>query len=390
VVSNSAGSVTSGAATLTVLVPPTITSDPQSQTVMAGATTTFSVTASGSGSLSYQWLKNGSPVPGANTATLTLTNVQPASEGTYRVVVSNSAGSVTSGPATLTVTEPPLSVSLTPIADTTLFETSPDNNFGASIDLRAGTTAQGKKSRALLMFDVAGKLPTNAVVTNVTLVLKVTNIPGGGGATSIFGIHRVLAAWGEGSKDSAAASAGEASWVARLFLDSLWQAPGGSAGADYATAPSSTTSVAGLGPYTFGSTSNLVADVQSWVDGPAQNFGWLLATESENVLQTARRFGAREDATNRAELRIEFRLGNPAQALSFDSVERQGDQLQLRFTVPASYAVALEFAPSLPPPSWMVLTNIAAKLEEVHAVVPDVTSAASQRFYRLRVTDRIR
>src|SRR5207245_6575276 len=59
VVSNSVGSVTSSAATLTVNVPPSITTQPASQTVTAGQTATFSVTASGTAPLSYQWSKNG-------------------------------------------------------------------------------------------------------------------------------------------------------------------------------------------------------------------------------------------------------------------------------------------------------------------------------------------
>jgi hypothetical protein len=103
VVTNAAGSVTSAAAALTVLVAPTITQQPQSQTVTLGANASFSVTASGSGVLAYQWRFNGSDIPGANTATLTLNNIQPASAGIYTAVVSNSAGSVTSAGATVTV-----------------------------------------------------------------------------------------------------------------------------------------------------------------------------------------------------------------------------------------------------------------------------------------------
>jgi hypothetical protein len=106
VVSNSAGSVTSSAATLTVnaaAVAPTITTQPTSQSVTAGTSATFSVSASGTAPLTYQWSKNGSPVSGATSATLNLSNVQSADAGSYTVVVTNSAGSATSSAATLTV-----------------------------------------------------------------------------------------------------------------------------------------------------------------------------------------------------------------------------------------------------------------------------------------------
>jgi len=91
VVSNSVGSVTSSAATLTVLVAPTITTQPANITVNAGATATFTVVATGSGTLSYQWSKNGAAISGATSASYKT----PATTGTdsgakFTVVVSPS------------------------------------------------------------------------------------------------------------------------------------------------------------------------------------------------------------------------------------------------------------------------------------------------------------
>ncbi len=110
-VSNIAGATTSSAATLTVLDPPTIVNQPVSATKVAGSTATFSVTANGPGSLSYQWLKSTVPITGATLATLTLANVSDATQGSYSVTVSNIAGATTSGAATLTVLDPPTIVS---------------------------------------------------------------------------------------------------------------------------------------------------------------------------------------------------------------------------------------------------------------------------------------
>ncbi|HWH69576.1 MAG TPA: immunoglobulin domain-containing protein, partial [Candidatus Sulfotelmatobacter sp.] len=114
-VSNSAGSVTSTAATLTVnaaTVAPTITMQPGSRTVVAGASVSFSVMASGTAPLSYQWSKDGTAIAGATSATLTLNNVTTANQGSYAVKVSNSAGSVTSTAATLTVNPVPVALSI--------------------------------------------------------------------------------------------------------------------------------------------------------------------------------------------------------------------------------------------------------------------------------------
>jgi len=114
-VSNTAGTVTSSGALLTVTptppppppVAPTITTQPSAVTVAAGASATFSVVATGTGPLSYQWSKNGAALSGATSASLTLTNVQLANAGIYSVTVSNTAGAVTSSGAQLTVTSPP-------------------------------------------------------------------------------------------------------------------------------------------------------------------------------------------------------------------------------------------------------------------------------------------
>jgi Immunoglobulin domain len=98
-------------------VAPTITTQPQSQTVTAGSTATFSVVASGTTPLSYQWSKNGAAIAGATSASYTTpATVSTDSGSTFTVKVSNSAGSQTSNAATLTVNTggSAISVSITP------------------------------------------------------------------------------------------------------------------------------------------------------------------------------------------------------------------------------------------------------------------------------------
>src|SRR5437867_5269976 len=82
---------------------PSIITQPASQTVFAGANVNFSVTASGTPLLSYQWSFNGTNIANATTTSLSLSNVQPAQGGNYAVRVTNALGSVLSSNGLLTV-----------------------------------------------------------------------------------------------------------------------------------------------------------------------------------------------------------------------------------------------------------------------------------------------
>jgi uncharacterized protein (DUF1800 family) len=83
---------------------PAITTAPASQSVTAGQTATFSVLATGTGPLSYQWQKNGANIPGATSATYTTPATTMSDSGSFDVIVTNAAGTVTSATVTLTVT----------------------------------------------------------------------------------------------------------------------------------------------------------------------------------------------------------------------------------------------------------------------------------------------
>lgn len=83
---------------------PTITSQPQSKSVIAGTNVTFSVTVSGSAPFTYRWRLNGTNIAGAVSSSLTLNNVQPQQAGAYSILVTNVAGSVASSSANLIVT----------------------------------------------------------------------------------------------------------------------------------------------------------------------------------------------------------------------------------------------------------------------------------------------
>lgn len=106
VVSNSQGSISSSLVKVTVTaadVAPVITSQPKDKTVGQGTSVTFAVSATGVPAPTYQWRKGGVAIAGATSATYTIASPTTASGGTYSVVVTNSAGSVTSRNAVLQV-----------------------------------------------------------------------------------------------------------------------------------------------------------------------------------------------------------------------------------------------------------------------------------------------
>ena len=107
-VSNLYGSVTSSNASLTILTPPSIITQPQDQTVMQGAPVTLSVTASGDSPLSYQWRVGGTLLVGATNSSLNIAAAQATDAGNYRVLVSNPVGSILSSNAVLTVNSGPV------------------------------------------------------------------------------------------------------------------------------------------------------------------------------------------------------------------------------------------------------------------------------------------
>ncbi len=173
---------------------PSITTQPQNQSVVAGGNVTFSVRATGSPAPTFQWTRNGANIAGAVGADLTLTNVPAASAGTYAVVVTNSAGSVTSNSVTLTVTTPapggtapaivshPLAVTAAAggtAALTVVATGSPEPTYqwrkdGVSIagatdaTLRlTNTTAANAGSYTVLVSNSVGSLPSSAATLTV-------------------------------------------------------------------------------------------------------------------------------------------------------------------------------------------------------------------------------
>jgi uncharacterized repeat protein (TIGR03803 family) len=176
IVSNSAGPVTSSKASLTLITgqAPVIVSAPASQTLLPGATATFTVSAAGDPPLDYFWQMNGTNLTdggnlsGSATSTLTIRSSTIANSGTYSVLITNSFGSVTSAVAVLNLT----GVATAGVALETLYSFNTNSSlgclpFGGLIQANNGSfygTACGGGSHG---FGTVFRMDTNGVVSLV-------------------------------------------------------------------------------------------------------------------------------------------------------------------------------------------------------------------------------
>jgi Domain of unknown function (DUF4623) len=135
--------------------PPSVTQQPPNTTIVEGGYGTITAGAGGAKPLFYQWFQGATPIPGANTNFLTLTNVTLASAGSYSVVVSNSVGTTSSAPAVLTITP----TALTPVM-TKLWQQTPGSTFYLANDNNHRGLAYNPLNNHVI---VVSRTPTNGV-----------------------------------------------------------------------------------------------------------------------------------------------------------------------------------------------------------------------------------
>ena len=199
--------------------------------------------------------------------------------------------------------------------DNTLYENATGAlSNGVGSFLFVGKTGQApgiSLRRTVIAFDIAGNVPAGATVTGATLTLNVSNMAlGGGGAPSVVELHRILADWGEGTSNAGppggrgtAATTGDATWIHTFFNTGMWAAAGG----DFSPTVSASKDVDDFRFHSW-SGAQMVADVESWLDTPADNFGWIIIG-NETDSRSARRFDSREnpDMLVRPQLRVTYR-----------------------------------------------------------------------------------
>jgi hypothetical protein len=144
--------------------PPAIITQPTNQTVTVGGTASFSVTASGTPPLYYQWSFNTTNIVGATNTTLMLTNVQLSPAGNYAVLVTNTYGSVLSSNAVLTVNPPAATVPV-------IFGFNPISGaVGTNVTI-SGTNFSPVASNNIVYFGALRAVVTGASVTNLVVTV---------------------------------------------------------------------------------------------------------------------------------------------------------------------------------------------------------------------------
>jgi hypothetical protein len=190
-------------------------------------------------------------------------------------------------------------INLTPSKDNTLYEYDPaegDHSNGAGFHFFAGENGMGELRRGVLAFDIAGHIPAGSTILAVTLSMNMSRTALDTART--VELHKLLADWGEGTShapgeegDGAPATPNDATWRHRFFDTIFWTNQGG----DFSATVSASQSVGPIGQYAWTS-AQMVADVQSWLDTPGNNFGWLVLGD-ESTIATAKRFDSRESAS---------------------------------------------------------------------------------------------
>lgn len=167
---------------------PIIQIPPASITVRQGETAALSVVATGIPTPTFQWIKDGAPVAGATSSTLTMPNAQPINGGMFTVTVSNASGTLTAGPASVTVCSFAASASTIAVdgaggSGTIALTTTPGCAWTATSDaawLTVPSGGSGSGSAVLTWSAAASQLPTSRSATLAIggAVLSVTQAPG--------------------------------------------------------------------------------------------------------------------------------------------------------------------------------------------------------------------
>lgn len=202
--------------------------------------------------------------------------------------------------------------------DATLFGGAANTGHSSSgPGMFVGTDAMRLPKRGLIEFDVANYVPAGATVTSVTLNLTLGQIAGGGGGASggpvsqsTIRLFAATTAWNGGSNGATGhpgpgfggtgqgfqANPGDATWAYSSYNTTPWKTSGG--GGDFVATESADAVVgSAIGSvFSWGSTAQLVTDVQGWLDGATANDGWLLKNDDETGQFSYRAFYTREGA----------------------------------------------------------------------------------------------
>ncbi len=215
-----------------------------------------------------------------------------------------------------------VTITLAAAADNSIYQIPNANSNAIGQNIFSGTNGGGSPRRGLIKFDIAAAVPAGATITSVSLTLNCNlSRP----QADDVNLHKLTSNWGEGTSNAGggsgdgagvAATPNDATWINNFFPGSNWTNPGG----DFVAGSSGAVSISGTGFYTWNNAA-MIADVQSWLNTPATNFGWILIC-NETVISTARKFGSRENTivVNRPVLSVTYTTTLPVTLTSFNAV----------------------------------------------------------------------
>jgi hypothetical protein len=222
----------------------------------------------------------------------------------------------------------------------TIFENQPDNSIGRGPAVFVGDDSNSSPRRGLIDFNIAANVPQGAIITSAQLTLFLADVAGsdaggiGDSTPRTIELHRLTSGWAHGPTGLGVTTIAGTdqgfpaippgpTWNERRYQQNQpWNKPGG----DFTPAVSASTVVSQNvnAPYTWLSTPTLVADVQSMLNSPSLNYGWILLNTNESGSQTYRAFYTKDwsDPAMRPQLQLTYDVAPvpvPAAAWLFGS-----------------------------------------------------------------------
>jgi cytochrome c peroxidase len=187
-------------------------------------------------------------------------------------------------------------LTFSPSKDTTIYSNGNANGTGGG--LFSGTNGVNTNQRGLIAFDLSS-IPAGSTVTSVTLDLHV-NAQGINSGAITYTLNTLTQDWNEATVGSGGVSSGGGDGITPASGDATWTSSGitsWTAGGAFNPVASSSLVISSVGTFNTFSGSTLISDIQSWVDNPSTNFGWILRG-LENSNSSSKRFSSKENTGN--------------------------------------------------------------------------------------------
>ena len=379
---------------------PTITTQPQSQTIIRGSSATLSVSATGAGLLGYQWRFQGGNLPRATNSSLTITNAQAASAGEYTVLALSTGNAAVSAPAILTVLQPatitehPVGQNANPGTTVTLgvaatgtgpikyqWRLNGINIAGATraslalADVQLGSSG----SYSVVVTDAIGSALSDPALVNVLIKPQITNQPENLAVlvgdtvnlgVSAFGTLPMIFRWLHDGVNIVGATNSILTLTNAQFTDAgIYSVLITNLASARIVTASSDARLLVLADFD----KDRMADLWEAANGYATNNASDALLDSDG-----------DGMTNLQEYIADTNPRDRQSYLRFDTIKIGADfSTTLQFTARSNRNYSVQFKPALITPSWLSLTNVHSETANRTGIVIDSSRGSTNRFYRL-------